>query len=220
MRCGEIGEDRRTLWMACFYAMEELDIPFEQKILFIADEEDCEPAKDPVVIDLPSPENHKLTLEAGTVRCKGELTPRGVYTLRVCKNCRAEWMNMIETWFKAGKTIDKPTGTGVYMRRNGANVELMPDEVQQWRAAHGGVEPCRVGNRCPAVSPEGYQCDMASGHVGPHQLYIRGRNHTWTWVEKCPEETCVFHHNSDLDGNEWEECIHCGVRQPAGGSGD
>lgn len=30
VRCGDIGEDRRTLWMACFYAMEELGIPFVQ----------------------------------------------------------------------------------------------------------------------------------------------------------------------------------------------
>lgn len=30
-RCGEVGEDRRTLWMACLYAMEELPIPFEER---------------------------------------------------------------------------------------------------------------------------------------------------------------------------------------------
>lgn len=29
-RCGDEEEDRRTLWMACFYAMEELEIPFEK----------------------------------------------------------------------------------------------------------------------------------------------------------------------------------------------
>ena len=29
-RCGEDGEDRRTLWMACFYEMGELGIPLEQ----------------------------------------------------------------------------------------------------------------------------------------------------------------------------------------------
>lgn len=28
-RCGEEGQDRRTLWMACLYDMNELDIPFE-----------------------------------------------------------------------------------------------------------------------------------------------------------------------------------------------
>lgn len=28
-KCGEEGEDRRTLWMACFYEMNELGLPFE-----------------------------------------------------------------------------------------------------------------------------------------------------------------------------------------------
>ncbi len=27
-RCGEEGEDRRTLWMACLYDMAELGVPF------------------------------------------------------------------------------------------------------------------------------------------------------------------------------------------------
>ena len=28
IRCKEVGEDRRTLWMACLYEMDELEIPF------------------------------------------------------------------------------------------------------------------------------------------------------------------------------------------------
>jgi hypothetical protein len=28
-RCGEVGQDRRTLWMSCLYAMEETGIPFD-----------------------------------------------------------------------------------------------------------------------------------------------------------------------------------------------
>lgn len=28
-RCKSVGEDRRTLWMACFYEMGELGLPFE-----------------------------------------------------------------------------------------------------------------------------------------------------------------------------------------------
>lgn len=27
-RCNSTGQDRRTLWMACFYAMNELPVPF------------------------------------------------------------------------------------------------------------------------------------------------------------------------------------------------
>lgn len=29
-RCKEVDEDRRTLWMACFYEMDELVLPFEK----------------------------------------------------------------------------------------------------------------------------------------------------------------------------------------------
>jgi hypothetical protein len=36
MRCGEEGEDRRTLWMACFYEMKELGIPFMEQFLILA----------------------------------------------------------------------------------------------------------------------------------------------------------------------------------------
>ena len=30
-RCGEVGVDRRTLWMACFYEMRELGINFSER---------------------------------------------------------------------------------------------------------------------------------------------------------------------------------------------
>ena len=30
-RCKELGQDRRTLWMCCFYDMCEFDVPFEEK---------------------------------------------------------------------------------------------------------------------------------------------------------------------------------------------
>ena len=53
-RCGEIGEDRRTLWMACFYAMGELGLPFEERTLFCADLKDLTPAREPIGIDLPN----------------------------------------------------------------------------------------------------------------------------------------------------------------------
>lgn len=33
-RCGIIGSDRRTLWMACFYAMDELGVPFKEQALY------------------------------------------------------------------------------------------------------------------------------------------------------------------------------------------
>lgn len=30
-RCKEVGEDRRTLWMACLYRMDELGLPFQER---------------------------------------------------------------------------------------------------------------------------------------------------------------------------------------------
>lgn len=135
-RCGSIGEDRRTLWHACFYAMEELGLPFEQKVLFNAELEDIEKAQEPITIP-----NTPITIQAGTVTCKGELTPRGLYTLRVCKRCRAEWLNAIKNWFHATPEgedgdADEPApyngpGTGIFIRENGTNREITREE---WNA--------------------------------------------------------------------------------------
>jgi hypothetical protein len=109
MRCGEEGEDRRTLWMACFYEMKELGIPFMEQFLILAKTKD---------LDLAI--------------CKGELTPQPIYTLRVCKACRAGWMAAISAWFK-----ERPTqigcGSGIFVRRNGVNVEISQEE---WDRLH------------------------------------------------------------------------------------
>jgi len=142
-RCGEMGEDRRTLWMACFYAMEELGLPFERDILFDGDPRDMTMGQEPVSIELPGPKGEKLTLEPGTVKCSGDLTPRHFYTMRVCKACRAEWMQQIKSWFHCPKRIDKPTGTGAYIRENGANREMTQEEVDQFTKERG-YEPCRI----------------------------------------------------------------------------
>lgn len=127
-RCGEEGEDRRTLWMACFYAMEELEIPLEQEILFHAKTEDLERAKAPVTIEVGTAKT-PVVMQSGTVRCSGELTPHQFYTLRVCKDCRASWMTAIEGWFQAPRPPREGTGTGVWIRENGTNREATPEEV-------------------------------------------------------------------------------------------
>jgi hypothetical protein len=36
-RCKEVDEDRRTLWMACFYEMDELGLPFEKQTMINPD---------------------------------------------------------------------------------------------------------------------------------------------------------------------------------------
>ena len=96
VKCGEHGEDRRTLWMACFYAMDELPIPFQQVQV------------KGTVHELERLES-KPMFEGGPVasfpvfkeEADSEERSLILYTLRVCKNCRADWMNAQEAWFKA-----------------------------------------------------------------------------------------------------------------------
>jgi hypothetical protein len=66
-KCKEQGEDRITLWMGCFYDMNELKMPFDEETMYTN--------------DYP--------------RCDGE----NFFTLRVCKDCRADWMSMIKAWW-------------------------------------------------------------------------------------------------------------------------
>ena len=72
-RCGSVGSDRRTLLMRCFYAMEELGVPFGREVLLDADPATLTRAKEPAGIDLG--EGKRINLQAGTVTCSGELTP-------------------------------------------------------------------------------------------------------------------------------------------------
>jgi hypothetical protein len=70
--CGARSSDRRTLWMSCLYDMSELSVPFTEQIFLIS------PA---VAVDRVQ-------------------TKKLFYTLRVCKECRANWMLAIQKWFK------------------------------------------------------------------------------------------------------------------------
>ena len=147
-RCGCVGEDRRTLWHACFYAMEELKIPFEEKILFHAKVEELEKAADPVSINLS--DGKKINIQAGRVRCSGELTPHTLYCLRVCKRCRGEWLETIRTWFfavpegidhDADVSVDEDVNSGIFIRENGAIKEISREE---WDRRNPKREPARV----------------------------------------------------------------------------
>lgn len=92
-RCGEVGEDRRTLWMACLYAMDELRIPFELH----------------AVLGVPMKlVGHKIIMgrhrvpEFAVQAGKFEPQRYPFFTLRVCKACRGAWMGAIEKWFLDG----------------------------------------------------------------------------------------------------------------------
>lgn len=142
-RCDEEGEDLRTLNMSCFYDMSELAIPFKEEILFDADAKHLRKAKEATTIELHG--GHKFNISPGTVFSDGELTLVHIYTLRVCKSCRADWLDAIQQWFQNThwKHDCLPVGSGIFIRRNGANVEITEEE---WYRLNPGREPVRVRN--------------------------------------------------------------------------
>lgn len=99
-RCGEEGEDRRTLWMACFYAMNELNLPFEQAAV-----------KGKFMKQVGS-ETMKLGPHAFEIPQFEVVDPDSkdheykFFLLRVCKECRGDWLGAIKKWFKESKTQD------------------------------------------------------------------------------------------------------------------
>ena len=139
-RCGEPGPDLRTLWMACFYEMRELPVPFEQKairgpVVKAIGETPCCLGDGHPIVDYES---------MGAALYHG--TPANLhrfYTLRVCKRCRADWMGDIAAWFRERPKADR-CGSGIFVRRNGATVEISREE---WDAMHPGEEPVTVIGR-------------------------------------------------------------------------
>lgn len=104
-KCKELGEDRRTLWMACFYEMMETGLPFLKERI--------------VVIDNTNPP------EAEVLGYRDRL----FYTLRVCKGCRADWMQSIKDWFYEEKPSESiPVGSGIFIRELGKCKEITREE--------------------------------------------------------------------------------------------
>lgn len=130
VRCGEEGEDRRTLWMACFYAMNELGLPFEE----------C--AINGVYVEKIGEEKGALTGIKFPVFAepKGSASNRQFFTLRVCKDCRASWMNAIQAWFTEPQKKES-VGSGIFVRENGATVEISEEE---WYRRNPNRDPVRV----------------------------------------------------------------------------
>jgi len=125
-RCGAPeGGDLRTLWMACFYAMDEIKLPFKQRILFDADREKLTKVKDPDVIKCN--DGFEIKVGPGVLKCDGELTPQGFFTLVVCKDCRADWLHAIKKWFSM-QPERAEIGSGIYVRDFGASKEITREE--------------------------------------------------------------------------------------------
>ena len=138
-RCRYNGRDRRTLIVSCFYELQELGIPFEEKPYFYTDLEQLERVKEPVVLNIPN--GPEICIDPGTVKTGGELRPIGFYTLRFCKRCRADFLAALKNWYENAPVEpdddsevgndEFSTGTGVYIRENGVNRELTEEEMKE-----------------------------------------------------------------------------------------
>ena len=115
-RCGEWGPDRRTLRMSCFYAMDELSVPFGRDAVL---------GRHCKQVDVKMGIGMQLPVWGEP---EGETRHYDSYTLRVCKSCRADWMRAIEKWFtNPERPVD--TGTGIYIRDRGATRPVTPGEI-------------------------------------------------------------------------------------------
>ena len=167
-RCGEEGEDRRTLWHDCMYAMNELNVPFNQLAI------------DGVCLERTGTEvttfGHKLPVweDPEKVRETKKNQKHSFFTLRVCKDCRAQWMGAISKWFH-DVPAKESCGSGIFVRRNGATVEISEEE---WDRENPDREPVRV-------LPERRLC--AYCHQGRHSS--KGPPE-YGDSDACPDERC------------------------------
>lgn len=147
-RCLSVGEDRRTLFMACFYDMSEMEIPFKEFAML-------EPQNQKTIVGKVIKEPHQIPntpvrMGPMIVETPEPLSLRKFFTLRVCKRCRAEWMAAIENWFFSepqGEDMDADDmnesniGSGIFIREFGQTKEISEEE---WYRRYPGVEPVRV----------------------------------------------------------------------------
>ncbi len=88
-RCGKEGEDRRTLWMSCLCAMGELPMPLDEVAIWGS-----------MMVDADELSTLPGRLKGFKPDNDAKPDMRRFYLLRVCKQCRGEWMEAISEWFK------------------------------------------------------------------------------------------------------------------------
>lgn len=96
-KCGKEGEDRRTLWMACFYQMNELNIPFTEKMINGTLYEKIGEKK--IKFSPNSTFEHTVPVFDNKPYDEDDKYEYRFYTLWVCKSCRADWMGKIKEWY-------------------------------------------------------------------------------------------------------------------------
>lgn len=127
VRCGEVGEDRRTLWMACFYDMSELKVPFEQ-VMIRGTRHEMTGTKELRFSDVGPA--HTIPVFDETPKY-AKPNDYGMFTLRVCKGCRSDWMATIKKWFNDPPTVRTSCGSGIWIRENGALKEITQEEWEE-----------------------------------------------------------------------------------------
>jgi len=121
-RCGQDGEDRRTIWMACFYDLSELGIPFKQ-VCIRGEYLKHDGSEITIFGKMPT---YKPT--------DGAISNYGFYQVRVCKDCRADWMASVQKWFEDPPKVREGCGSGIFVRENGTNVEVTEEEFRRREA--------------------------------------------------------------------------------------
>lgn len=61
-----------------------------------------------------------------------------------CKLCGFRTNHKAEICWQCRKRLERPTGTGVYIRKNGATIEATPEEVADLERKLGKDNVCRV----------------------------------------------------------------------------
>ena len=110
-RCGEEGHDRRTLWHSCFYAMNEMEgVPFTQVAI---EGQVLKHVGDESLSSFPGLKIPKFEADHRWSASR----KHGFFQLRVCKECRGDWMGAIKTWFDT-KPVQESCGSGIFVREN------------------------------------------------------------------------------------------------------
>jgi hypothetical protein len=81
---------------------------------------------------------HSSIVTPKFAKSAGELTMHNFYTLRVCKNCRADWIEAIADWFVNIAAPRESCGSGIFVRHYGTSVEVTPAE---WERLNPGRVP-------------------------------------------------------------------------------
>lgn len=90
-RCGEEGNDRRTLWLSCLYDLSETKMPLDHVavngVLCTPIEASPSYLGKQFAVFSPIPGSIEVSYK--------------FYTMRICKDCRAEWIKAQMDWFNS-----------------------------------------------------------------------------------------------------------------------